>query len=437
MRKDLRKFIIVSSATTVFVSVCFLMALVANAEFRESVCVFFGITDPETVPQMVPSGTVTSGIVETGESLNNIADTVKGTCIHFPIQSSARNGLFMVCTDEVQMNSGNHYAAYYEEDGECIRLEEHTFDQNYHILGNDIHLEFQWVEHEGNASFTYVETDIPLYKPDFAGRVSSSLMMLCIDPPGDLAYTLYPVLINVQTGELTDICAGLEVESLPEILQAAISQDLTKMVLVDWEKNLYFADLVNKGLYPVDELIGKKVSSCVLTDEKLICLTDENGIHSAYAFDPAIWKSQEVYSGHPKFIKGFDHNFLSSAIYLGTRFALETDADRNVFVIDLTNGTRSLINGLLWPEADSGKVECVPSIDGNKLLIYTRAAAKYESVGVIDFSHKSYTAFSREDMNDVDERTAYWFDSESVIIEACSDDNSGKDYYIYRISSKL
>ena len=151
----------------------------------------------------------------------------------------------MVCTDEVQMNSGNHYAAYYEENGECNRLEEHTFDQNYHILGNDIHLKFQWVEHEGNVSFTYIETDIPLYKPDCAGSASSSLMMLRIDPPGDFAYTLYPVLINVQTGELTDICAGLGVENLPEILQAAISQDLTKMVLVDWEKNLYFADLVN------------------------------------------------------------------------------------------------------------------------------------------------------------------------------------------------
>ena len=407
MRKNLRRVIIASAATAVFASICFMMALVANAEFRESVCVFFGITD-----------------------------LVKGTHIHLPIQSSAKNGLFMVCTDEVQMNSGNHYAAYYEENGECISLEEHTFDQNYHILGNDIHLKFQWVEHEGNVSFTYIETDIPLYKPDCAGSASSSLMMLRIDPPGDLAYTLYPVLINVQTGELTDICAGLGVENLPEILQAAISQDLTKLVLVDWEENLYFVDLVNKGLYQVDELIGKKVSSCVLTDEKLVCLTEENGIYSAYAFDPATGKSEEVYSGRPKFIRGFDHHFLSNAMYLGTPFALETDADRNVFVIDLTNGTRSHMNGLLWPEAGSGKVECVPSIDGNKLLIYTRAAAKYESVGVVDFLRKSYTAFSCADMNDVDERTAYWFDHESVIIEARSDDNSGKDYYIYRISSE-
>ena len=407
MRKNLRRVIIASAATAVFASICFMMALVANAEFRESVCAFFGITD-----------------------------LVKGTYIHLPIQSSAKNGLFMVCTDEVQMNSGNHYAAYYEENGECIRLEEHTFDQNYHILGNDIHLKFQWVEHEGNVSFTYIETDIPLYKPDCAGSVSSSLMMLRIDPPGDFAYTLYPVLINVQTGELTDICAGLGVENLPEILQAAISQDLTKLVLVDWEKNLYFVDLVNKGLYQVDELIGKKVSSCVLAGEKLVCLTEENGIYSAYAFDPATGKSEEVYSGRPKFIRGFDHHFLSNAMYLGTRFALETDADRNVFVIDLTNGTRSHMSGLLWPETGSGKVECVPSIDGNKLLIYKRAAAKYESVGVVDFLRKSYTAFSCEDLNDVDGRTAYWFDHESVIIEARSDDNSGKDYYIYRISSE-
>lgn len=122
MRKNSRKVIIVSAAITVFVFICFMMALVTNTEFREFVCVFFGITAPEAVPQMVSNGTVTSGIVETGESQNNIADTVKGTCIHFPIQSSAKNGLFMVCTDEVQMNSGSHYATYYEENGECIGL---------------------------------------------------------------------------------------------------------------------------------------------------------------------------------------------------------------------------------------------------------------------------------------------------------------------------
>ena len=97
---------------------------------------------------------------------------------------------------------------------------------------------------------------------------------------------------------------------------------------------------------------------------------------------------------------------------------------------------QTLWTAAVEPGADSDKVECVPSIDGNKLLIYTRAAAKYESVGVVDFLRKSYTACSCADMNDVDGRTAYWFDHESVIIEARSDDNSGMDYYIYRISSE-
>ena len=435
MRKSFRSIIIVFVATAAFVSICFMMALVVNAAFRESVCAFFSITEPETIPQMTPIGAVNFGNGETGEPQINITDVIKGTYVHFPVQSSAKNGVFMVCADDVQMNSGNHYTAYYEKNGECIRLEEHTFSQNYHILDNDVHLEFQWVEHEGNVSFIYVETDAPLYKPDFAGDVSSSLIMLHIDPPGDLEYTLYPVLINVQTGELTDICTGLGVEDLPEILQAAISQDLTKMLLVDWEKNLYFADLVDKELYSMDELVGKKISACVLTNERLVCLTEENGIYSAYAFDPATWKSEEVYSGHPKFIKGFDHNFVSSAMYLGTCFALETDVDRNVFVIDLTNGTKSRIDGFLWPEAGSGKVECVPSADGNKLLIYIRTAAYYESIGVLDFSSRIYTPLSRENMNEVNERAAYWFDNDSVIIEAVSDKN-GKDYYIYRILSE-
>lgn len=115
MRKSFRSIIIVFVATAAFVSICFMMALVVNAAFRESVCAFFSITEPETIPQMTPIGAVNFGNGETGEPQINITDVIKGTYVHFPVQSSAKNGVFMVCADDVQMNSGNHYTAYYEK----------------------------------------------------------------------------------------------------------------------------------------------------------------------------------------------------------------------------------------------------------------------------------------------------------------------------------
>jgi len=424
----MRRIITATIAIVVSLSICFIVSLAVSTEIREALFAHIGTAKPENSPKAEQAD------METGKTQISFGGVIEGTRISCPTQSFAGNGVFMVCTDEIQMNSGNHYAAYYEENGGLISLEEQFFDQNYHILGNDIPLKLQWVEHKGNVSITYVEADAPFYKPDHAGNASSTLMMLQIDPPGDLTYTLYPVLINVQTGELTDICAGLGVENLPEILQAAISQDLKKMVLVDWEKNLYYADLTNKKLYAVDDLLGKEASACVLTNEKLVCWSEEKGSCSVRVFDPATWESQEVYTGQPKFIKGFDHHFVSCGMYLGTRFALEVDADRNVFAIDLTSGVKSPIEGFLWPE--TGKTECVPSADGNKLLICTRAdTACYESVGVLDFLDHTYWSLSRGNSDDISERATYWLDNDRVIIETGSEGDN-KDYYVYMLPAE-
>ena len=80
--------------------------------------------------------------------------------------------------------------------------------------------------------------------------------------------------------------------------------------------------------------------------------------------------------------------------------------------------------------------ECVPSADGNKLLIYSRGATTYyESIGVLDFSNRTYIRFSRENVGGVNEHNAYWFDNDSVVIATSGDDDT-RQYYIYRLLDK-
>lgn len=484
-RRTLRRTIALIAAVIMLMSVCFTTALAANPEFREMVFTFFGISQPEIVPDLDPVDESNPGNMAVEEERTDIGGVIEATYVHYPVQSIARNGIFLLCTDEQMMNTGNHYDAYREENGELIQLEEHTFSQDYSILGNNVHVEFEWVEHNGNVSYTYVDPEATFRKPNLAGDVTATLMTIDIDLPGDLGSTNYPVLINIRTGELTDICAGTGVESIPDLYQAAISEDLTKMLLVDWNRNLYYVDLTAKQLYRVDELAGEHVQECSLIGDKLACFVLEGdsieegkiGTYRAWTIDLTTMERTEIFSGlsatastsidvwsnaydvPPEiwaqigggieleplsvaglhFIQGFDMTSNWGNMYAGSKFAVEVDLGRNVYVIDLATGERTIIDGFRWPDLEYPRVQCAPSADGEKLLIYTSTYEGYfGSIGILDFTKKNYTEFSRENLNDVNEHTIYWFDNDSIIIAAVYQgetdyENGIKDYYVYRL----
>ncbi len=426
-RRTLPRAAAIAAVILLLVSAGFITALAASSEFRELIFPFLSSGEPEHVPE-VPDGE--AGSMEVLDPKITVGGIIEGTYIHFPELSAARNGVFTVCIDTVQMNSGSHYDGYCEENGRFLRLEKHDFCRTYEILGNQVPVEFQWVAYQDSVTIIYQPHDPPFYKPACSGGVDSTLMLLRIDPPGALEYTLYPVLIDVQTGALTDICAGLGIEKLPEILNAAISKDLRRMLLVDWDGTLYYADLAGKTLHVMDDLLGTRCRAAALTEDTLICWTEADGVCDVYALDPDTLEGTQVYAGTPAFLRGFDNSFLYSSMYPGTRFAVEVANDRHVTVIDLENGDRYTVEGFSWPEGD---VSCVPSTDGNKLLIYTRNAATYfDSVGVLDFSRRCYTAFSRENLNEVNERAIYWFDDQSIMVETAGRDGS-KAYYLYKL----
>ncbi len=454
-------------------------AMAVSVEFREMVFSFLGISRPEIIPDLYSNSESKPENMEVLENHVDIGGAIEAAYIHYPASSLARNGVFLVCTDEVMMNSGNHFDAYYEENGQLIKLEEHTFCQDYSLLGNDIHVEFEWAEYHADVIFTYVDSDAAFRKPNLAGDASAVLMTLEIKLPNGAGTTSYPVLINVRTGELTDICAGTGVEKLPELYQAAISKDLTKLLLVDWDKNIYYVDLAAKQLYRVDELAGEHVDECSLSGNFLSCWVLEGasieegklGSYRAWTIDLLTMERRELFSGIPAtaatshdvwsvayqsppeiwkqisggielepltceglhFIEGFNMTSHWGNMYSGSRFAIEVDRGRNVYVIDLSNGEKTAVDGFLWPEMEYPGIECVPSADGEKLLIYTCTEEGYfGSIGVLDFTQKRYTEFSRENLNDLSEHTIYWFDNHSVIV-ATADKEDFTDYYVYRL----
>lgn len=473
----LRRTLLALAAAIAILATGFVTALAVSEDFRDLLFTFFHIAEPEIIPEQ----TGKPDEMEVEQDGASIGGVIEATYLHFPGISTARNGIFLLCTDEIVMNSGNHYDAYALLDGEMVKLEKQEFCEDYHILGNDIHLEFEWATFNGEVTFTYVDSEAPFCKQNLAGDVHASLFTLELKlPNGEI--TSYPVLINVQTGELTDLCAGLGLDALPGIYQAAISKDHSKLLLVTWEKQLYYADLIANKLYNLDQIIGFHVDECSLIGDHLTAWiledssyeTGDFGGYRAWTIDLSTMEPRELFSGisatastsfdvwsetysvmqqAPEvwedigreplksenkvglyFIDGFNMTSHWGNMYTGSHFAVLVDSHDAVYVMDLVTKQVSRIDGFLWPEIAYPNIECSPSPDGTKLLIYTRTDKSYfDSVGVLDFEKKSYTAFSRENLDDVREHMIYWGDRGSTIIISARTPEDTRDYYLYTL----
>lgn len=470
----MRRFAACIAAVLLLLSTSFVTAMAVSEEFREFIYSFFRAEEPEVVPAHttpIPESSVPPEdqmAVEPEKIV--IGDVIESTYVHTPMASHARNGVFLICTDEVMMNSGNHYDAYAEENGELVKLEEYTFSEDYTILGNSFHVEFQWVDANGTCVYTYIDSHALWGKPNLSGPLEATLFTFpcqITGADGTEYATSYPVLINLRTGELTDILAGAGVENIPGIYQAAISEDLTRMVLVTWDEDLYYVDIPANKLYSVDELSGEHAEECALTGTTLTCWKLEKdpdlkhpeytlGTFKIWTIDLNTMERRDLYDAIPStadaeyaswayssdsgkrvaglhFIEGFNRTSHWGNMYSGSKFAVEVNEARNVYVIDLATGQKSIIEGFQWPELQYPDIECIPSPDGEKLLIQWRTSQTYyDYIGVLDFSAGTYIEFSRENLNDVNEHTIYWFDNESILI-ATGHHEDTTDYYIYRL----
>lgn len=407
------------------------------------------IVEPTVLIEVEPTGMQEDAVGQYGRQV------VTGVYIHTPIATHARNGVLLVNKDSVSLKQGNYYDAYYEENGELIRLTPNTFDQTYTVHGCRVRVQFEWVDHNGRAVMTWAEPDAPFRT--YGGQTSAEAMLFYFQltwqlENGEYRSGAYPVLLNLYTGELTELLAGTEVEWLPYFDSMAISQDRTKLLLRQKERKesrLYYVDLVSKAAYSLDELSGEHVDACSLSENKLICWSStDNAYISNYFkiwnFDLTTFERTDLVEGMRDaaqskaedagivFLEGFDGRSHWGNNYTGSPFALAVDEEQNTYLIDLATGERSDLAGVFWQPGMSMN----PSSDGTKLLLTCRREGELDigSVAVVDYERKTVLQFYRENPNQILESMAYWFDEDTIVV--CSEVYASSlctDYYFYNL----
>lgn len=443
-------------ATVLITSTTVATAMAVNEDFREIVKEilfnFLHIEEEEVVPELPSTEEVTIDTMYVEPDRSILGGVIEGRYVHTPVSSHAREGIYTICTDEIEMNQGSHYDAYYEENGDFIKLEEYSFRGDYTVLGQDFHLEFDWAVHNGQVSITYVDVEESYRIPANPGNSDAMLVeLLCSvnTEAGEMAATAYPVFINLENGELMDVLAGTGAETLGGLCNQAVSEDGSKMLLARRNGALYYVDLEKKKLYSVEELSGEKADACSLIGNMLSCWVMENDSFRAWTIDLTSLERKELFSGIPNamggdksagmvYLFGFDTNVHWGTMFTGSHFALKTDALGNVTVIDLATGEEIPVEGFTWPADKYTDILWEISPDGKRLLISGgEIGLKYEYIGLLDFEKMQYLEFERVNPNEVYEWKPYWFDKDTVIIQATSKDSYYvQDYYVYDIQEE-
>ncbi len=442
---SVKRSVIVLIAAIVMILGSFTAAMAASSEFREAVFAFFGIEQPEIVPEHETDHALTSNDMAVEEVRADIGGMIEGTYLHTPIASYAEAGVFLICTDEVQMKQGSHYNAYREEDGQLIKVETNRFKKTLEVKGYTFQTDFEWAEVDGRTIITYMEPSAQYFIDDFAGSPEKTLVLFYCWTQNDeegYQFTNYPVFLNLKTGEVTDVLAGTGAESIKEILKAATSEDQTKMLFITQEQTVYYVDLLTKKLYNVADLSGEPITDCALVNDRLVCWYNEDAAFAAGSFgknrgwsiDLNTLEKTEMsgLSERETLFLGFNTPFATGNMYAGSCFAIQVDAARNTYIVDLKNGTTTMIADFEWP-GSFPHIGGIPSPDGRKLLILgEKTGNAFEYIGVLDFERKVCIQFSRKNNNAVNEHRAYWFDNEKIVVKTDPSEAS-TDYYVYRL----
>ena len=92
-------------AAVLIVLLCFSSAVALDADFRQRVLSLFQVAE--------------GGPTQTSQAVT-LADGLQADYVFVPAYARTEGGMFIVCTDEVEMKQGSHYAAYAYEYGQLV-----------------------------------------------------------------------------------------------------------------------------------------------------------------------------------------------------------------------------------------------------------------------------------------------------------------------------
>lgn len=463
-RPQFRKMTVGVAAVLAVLLCIVAVAFAVDQEFRAAVLSFFHISAEDHVERVPVEDQPLTGDDAAGKNI-----TV--TRVRVPNNGHAANGLFAICSDEIEYKQGSHYDLYKQEGGELVKLELQSTRRDFSYNGTAYGVYLEWAEdNEGRCALGYVE---------LSDSVTGQYAVLQFVPgTGEKLLLLldgkYPVIIDLYEDGVQELIPAAVMDELPFLKAVHITRD-GKYLLLNAGR-YYCAAIGTEPLTCLDELCGAALTGCSYIGEGIFSchsltggavdeadlaayvrgetpaspidfgmITTWNvdvqrqaagvvGSTAATAFTnpDALWHGTERTE---PFSPGLVYVPHDEGAYM-----LEVDGERHIYVVDLRSGERNMIEGALWPDVDWPYAELVGSPEGDKLALIQRDATNGSlcHLSVIDFKKMRLFAIERDTKEVGNEHYADWFDNDTIMVDNNVTDETGHNtgdswYYLYRI----
>lgn len=287
-------------------------------------------------------------------------------------------GIVMKCLDEQAMNRGTHYAAYTVENGELVELERHTVSQDYELNGVTYPLDFEWCMNDGKLILPYTGENYPIAEYRYRAapeRVFVPLYRKDIN-------SLYPVMLNLLTGEVTDVLSGVELENIQNINVSPSGNHLLLMCSSDAlceDVTVWHYDIAEKTLTDITDISPHKTGGTFVSDN-IICTCEDGIIRRC---DLETGELEELYNANTS---GENAQMLGSSMTAG-RYVLFYSPGR-LFAVDVIDGA----------VLDIGAVQSEPysvtySIFDDKALLMFYDGTTVTGLSVVDFEAQTVAEY--------------------------------------------
>ena len=287
-------------------------------------------------------------------------------------------GIVMKCLDVQAMNRGTHYAAYTVENGELVELERHTVSQDYELNGVTYPLDFEWCMNDGQLILPYTGENYPIAEYRYRAapeRVFVPLYRKDIN-------SLYPVMLNLLTGEVTDVLSGVELENIQNINVSPSGNHLLLMCSSDAlceDVTVWHYDIAEKTLTDITDISPHKMGGTFVSDN-IICVC-EDGIIRRCNLETG--ELEELYNANTS---GENVRMFGSSMTAG-RYVLFYSPGR-LFAVDVIDGA----------VLDIGAVQSEPysvcySIYEDKALLMFYDGTTVTGLSVVDFEAQTLSEY--------------------------------------------
>lgn len=334
-----------------------------------------------------------------------------------------QENLIMICTDEQEYNQGSHYAVYEIANGEFHALENKEFLQNYEINGSVYHIEFEYTVYNGEIILTYVPYS---GSPDIYFRKCLSdhtylLELIDSSDPENVVHQL--MILDIETGELTDYLKTLEPELQQQIIQDQTDDitflDKNRFVISKINGSFYYVDLNNNTGCPLDSLIGADLDHTFIAGESIVCY---NASGDFWKIDTADLTYKQLLTGIENFKAGtlderYDTQYI---IYL---------SQEAYHVYDTINEQDNI---LVPPEDWDFVLEGLhTSPDGKRTYDLKLEDDQYQ-VLILNFETLTFTELLRNNENNVTDDHIAWTNDDKLVIRAEKhSDRLDTEYFVY------